>query len=285
MVVGNPGVGKSALLNGLIGEVKFASGVSFGCGLTSRLQIETYKGNRYLDTPGLQDVKLRKQAAAAIQEALKVGGEYKIIFVITLEAGRVRPMDVATIRSVLNSAEEIGCNYGIIVNKVSQRTIDQILLNPKNEDPPPGALVLGSLFATAAPTIYVHYMLNMEDLEDTSNSDVKLPSDLVNFVESIPAVRISKVGEVDCDSYDSLMEGFQAELQGLFNDNSKLAELLGSCESAVKEQLAANPNKTPVMEKLQRAMADGAALAAMASNARKLMTAGRAAAAAGCAIS
>merc|ERR1719343_285614 len=37
IVVGNPGVGKSTILNGLVGSAKFESGVSFFGGLTSKL--------------------------------------------------------------------------------------------------------------------------------------------------------------------------------------------------------------------------------------------------------
>ena len=40
-------------------------------------------GVTYMDTPGLSDVKLREQAAAAIEEALKSGGKYSICFVVT----------------------------------------------------------------------------------------------------------------------------------------------------------------------------------------------------------
>lgn len=60
-----------------------------------------------MDTPGLADIKLRKQAAKAITEALKRDGNYQIFFVITLEAGRIRPEDMATIKLVLESASDI----------------------------------------------------------------------------------------------------------------------------------------------------------------------------------
>ncbi len=40
LMIGNPGVGKSTILNGLIGEVRFHSGISVVKGLTQVLQKE-----------------------------------------------------------------------------------------------------------------------------------------------------------------------------------------------------------------------------------------------------
>ena len=47
---------------------------SFFAGMTTRLDEYTHDGNRYLDTPGFSDMELRKQAAAASNKALKMGG-------------------------------------------------------------------------------------------------------------------------------------------------------------------------------------------------------------------
>ncbi len=47
LFVGNPGTGKSTLLNSLIGSVQFKSGISYGGGLTSCLQWHDHSGIRY----------------------------------------------------------------------------------------------------------------------------------------------------------------------------------------------------------------------------------------------
>ena len=88
--VGNPGTGKSTLLNGLIGKVEFESGVSFGEGLTQRLQRYTHTdGTVYMDTPGLDDIKSKKEAAAEIEAALRSGGSFRIFFLVLLDSGFV----------------------------------------------------------------------------------------------------------------------------------------------------------------------------------------------------
>merc|ERR1740124_1501428 len=74
---------------------------------------------------GLQTLVHEKKVAMAITSALKQNGRYKIIFSVTLEAGRVKPDDTETITSVLNAAP-IGVNYTTIINKASTKVIDHL---------------------------------------------------------------------------------------------------------------------------------------------------------------
>jgi len=130
LFVGNPGVGKSTLASSLCGKTLFKSGPSTdGSGVTSRL--ETYPlrdGVTIMDTPGLSDQEKRKEAAEAIEQALSKGGFFRVFFVITMEAGRIRPDDLATIQIVLDGVKNI-TSFGIIMNKVSPRMIKSMTKN------------------------------------------------------------------------------------------------------------------------------------------------------------
>ena len=108
--MGNPGAGKSAFVNSLAGEVIFDSGISIGRGMTyqlnERTNINGYKA--LMDTPGLADVKLRKEAGKAISEGLRKGGKFVVLFFVTQQDGRVTQEDSTTIKLVLQAAPEIG---------------------------------------------------------------------------------------------------------------------------------------------------------------------------------
>lgn len=52
------------------------------------------------DTPGLADVATEDKAAKEIEQGLSQPGIFKINFVMTVEAGRIRPRDLRTIDTV-----------------------------------------------------------------------------------------------------------------------------------------------------------------------------------------
>lgn len=134
ILVGNPGSGKSTLANAMAGQVIFKSGVSIGAGLTALSKSHEVHGVVYVDTPGLHDVETRETAALEIQKALQQEGRYKIFFVITLEAGRVRPVDVTVINLVLDAIKESNLQHSLIVNKVSAQVARKLKEDPANMD-------------------------------------------------------------------------------------------------------------------------------------------------------
>ncbi|KAI0558752.1 50S ribosome-binding GTPase [Gracilaria domingensis] len=130
VVAGNPGVGKSAILNGMIGRARFKSGISIGEGMSQILQNVRVGGEVFYDTPGLDDLHFREQAAEEISKAFKGGGKFKLIFVVTLEAGRVRASDLAAIDTVLSAIQKVGTNtdhkYSVIVNKCEKEVLKKL---------------------------------------------------------------------------------------------------------------------------------------------------------------
>lgn len=151
--VGNPGVGKSAMLNSLVGAPKFHSDFNAGAGLTKALQQEQIGTDIFMDTPGLADTELAPLAAGAITEAFKLGGRFKVFFVFTLEAGRVRPEDKSTMELILKAVPEIGSTYGLILNKVSPKAVSNIQEKQETDK------ILAALFAGVQPTVFVNFNL------------------------------------------------------------------------------------------------------------------------------
>lgn len=131
LVCGNPGVGKSTILNSIVGSIKFPSGLSIGSGLTSQAKVVPTDDFEYADTPGLEDVTLGPTAAAEITKAMNVPNRnIKILFVITLEGGSLKASDIRTIRAVVGALEQTGVDmkgkYAVIVNKCETRVMELV---------------------------------------------------------------------------------------------------------------------------------------------------------------
>lgn len=124
IVVGDPGTGKSTILTTLCdGRAQFESGIAFGSGLTQSLHSVVCNGKRYSDTPGMDDEIMKKNAAAAIAAAILMGGKVKLVFVLTLESGRVRASNLATVRVVLNALHDKNIatdgHFSVLFNKIT----------------------------------------------------------------------------------------------------------------------------------------------------------------------
>jgi len=118
IAIGNPGAGKSTVLNSLAQEHLFDSGISIGQGLTDNLYKKKVGNVEYHDTPGIADDTFRKIAGAALSNVFSNGGRMKLIFFVTQQTGRLRAEDSASMKLILDSVPEIKNHYGIIVNKI-----------------------------------------------------------------------------------------------------------------------------------------------------------------------
>eukprot|EP00331_Platyophrya_macrostoma_P024679 CAMPEP_0176437470 /NCGR_PEP_ID=MMETSP0127-20121128/18647_1 /TAXON_ID=938130 /ORGANISM="Platyophrya macrostoma, Strain WH" /LENGTH=368 /DNA_ID=CAMNT_0017821115 /DNA_START=175 /DNA_END=1281 /DNA_ORIENTATION=+ len=214
-MIGNPGAGKSTILNGLIGEVKFKSGYSKnGSGITSVLQEVMKNGCRYIDTPGLTDIEMRKRAAQEITAALKKGGRFRIFFMVTCESGRIKSEDATTMKLVLEAAKEIKNNYSIIVNKASHRVREddlKVLLAKFNEGLP-------------HPTLNIFANPKDRSIDDVDDKLPTLHPNLIKFIGTGPPVTIlsENVIEIQADEFEKIQAELTKKIQLLEDDREYL---------------------------------------------------------------
>ena len=122
--MGNPGVGKSAILNSTLSKNLFKSAFCFNA-VTTENQIEFSNGSAYIDTPGVDDPKIHEIAVKKIKEAFSFGGQYCLIFVVTTSGGRIVNSDAKTVKMISDALQHIpNVNFNIIVNKIPSEGMD-----------------------------------------------------------------------------------------------------------------------------------------------------------------
>ena len=188
MFCGNPGAGKSTLCNSIFQQARFRSGVSARTGMTTEKQEYQHEGKLYIDTPGLADPDKRVPAGKEIEEALKNNSNYKIVFIATLESGRIRPADIDTIETVCE-AIQVPFEYGLIFNKVTAGVMEEI--NQKGLD---------SYLTSFSKRPYSTVVLRMDDeIEDVNNRYFRANSQnlqsLIHFLDQLSSnqIRLSDV--------------------------------------------------------------------------------------------
>ena len=236
LFIGNPGVGKSTLVNCLTQKVLFKSGASVGKGLTYELGMEKHNDIIYLDTPGLADIELRETAAKAITEVLRKNGRYQIFFVVTLESGRVRPQDVATIKLVLENAKDI-TSFSLIINKLKKKMRNKILENDRNLLKQLVTKISLGCASDLVPYAFL-LLLRNDDLDHADNTFVVM-KDLNKFVKEASDVEVkpSNVQDIPAEDYDKIVRQFEEQLSLLRNDNELMIKKLEETEQKLRKMM------------------------------------------------
>ena len=207
--------------------------------MTFQLDIKKHKdGITYLDTPGLADIKLRHQAAQAITKALKQNGTYQVFFVITLEAGRVRPEDMVTIRLVLESASDIK-HYSLIINKLSTITHDRLLEDNAEQLKILVAELLEQINCkNEPPTILL--LMHKFKLSDENDQFIKW-DELNEFVIKAPSIKVepARVKDIGSDpsSFQETLDILNYQLKELRSDNERMRRIQKEAEEKYRRLL------------------------------------------------
>jgi GTP-binding protein EngB required for normal cell division len=126
VVFGASGVGKSTVINSLLKKNAALTGISSD-GLTKTSQAYSFaSGCQFLDTPSLSNIMNCSKDAQEIEQALKMDGHYRIFFILTLEAGRLRAQDIDNILLIMELIKNEDKNFNVIINKVTRKEINQI---------------------------------------------------------------------------------------------------------------------------------------------------------------
>jgi hypothetical protein len=208
--LGNPGTGRSSLLNSIFQKPIFRSGTNAGTGLTRRVECHLYEDKLYVDTPGLDDIELKYQAASEIEKALKHSNNYKVIFVITLESGRIKPADLVTINTVCD-AIKTNFEYGLIINKATEESIEEV-----NKVGGIERFLEGKLNKQPLDILTLNFDGSIHDEEDCYFSKESPNREkLVSFINQLTAKKIvsEEVAKLDVRDYEEKIQEMEKNYQ------------------------------------------------------------------------
>jgi hypothetical protein len=186
LFVGNPGTGKSTLLNCLAGSRRFPSGLSYGGGLTRELQTTAVDEVLYMDTPGLADRSAEQQAAAAITQGLRMGGRFKLCFVVRLEFGRAICEDLVTIERVLDSIRLRDVPFAIVINNISHAAFTTLSAR-QNEFKRVVAIFNSGSYSTP----HFVFIPRFDALDQADDKVIDLPREIRESFDAFPCIEIA----------------------------------------------------------------------------------------------
>mmetsp|Transcript_81639 Transcript_81639/g.149148 ORF Transcript_81639/g.149148 Transcript_81639/m.149148 type:complete len:835 (+) Transcript_81639:124-2628(+) len=217
LFIGNPGAGKSALINAFLGKLEFASRHR-ARGVTEILQAATSPAGVFLDTPGLNDEKKRKEAAQAISEALQKEGFHRLFFVLDCSGGRADPGDKALINLVIQACKKVeGFRYSVIFNKVKAKTIARHR-SDKEEDKERSLEWQTDMFSglDKLPTTYT-FAIRREELDEEDDVLFEMPEDLRQWITDAPQVLIrrEKADALEEKNYENMIQMFAKKIEDI----------------------------------------------------------------------
>lgn len=167
-VVGNPGSGKSTILNSFMENIVNPSGIAQdGASVTKEKKSYEKDGITYIDTPGLSDPNTRSQMAKEIEKALKTAKRTAVVCILRGDGGRVNSDDLATamivLRALSNGVPAMKGKAYIVLNKVPERLINTVKLNESSN------VILRALSEVGGGFRSIFYIPLVKELQDEDN--------------------------------------------------------------------------------------------------------------------
>jgi len=217
---GNPGTGKSTLLNSLARHRNFNSGQSHeGAGVTVQTGSARAGNVTYIDTPGLMDVDRSKTAAIEIRNALRRGNRdgrllpSRLVFVMTTDNGRIKAQDKATMSIVLKAVPEIK-SYGVIINQLHPNA----KINHKEFE----AKLFAGISDRAVGYVYYFPLIQAASFADNYMIDEEHIALLRKFIFDLPASKYKTVNDLYIDEMAKLQEQMDKMLHDLASSHEKM---------------------------------------------------------------
>merc|ERR1712014_145796 len=151
-----------------------------------------------------------------------------------LQAGRILPQDVQTLKTILKACPSIGDNYGIIINK----SLDMERMKA-NMDKITTSLYAGFKEAGLPTSCYIHCWPEEDAVNNKDNVLPSLPQDLVDFIDSVPVVGIkpSDVSPLDVQDYDAEVDRLNSVVEKLLADGQRMTLMLHEQQKDFQAQM------------------------------------------------
>jgi hypothetical protein len=228
LFLGNPGTGKSTLINCLVGASNLKSGLSWGGGLTQDYQRVDHDGITYMDTPGLADETIQDQAAKAITTALQQGGRYKLFFMMRLQNGRVMSEDLVTLERVLGAVDvaPTKIRFSVIFNNVDKKQYNPLTQPDSAAFKSVHSVVNGRQFKTDA----FCFIPAIAELDEASDAVITLPGHVYDFMNMAPSMKIDPrvVKPVDPRGFQQQAQMLQAEMDELLKSRAAMMAVMAT---------------------------------------------------------
>ena len=237
LFVGNPGAGKSTIINSLLKQIVAEAGSSDeGGGVTKKCALYQNVNVVYIDTPGLDDVDTRADAAKEIETALKQDGKYRIFFAVKSNGLRINPADLTTMEIILDAINLTNIEYNILVTQFTERDNTKFESNP---------YASASYCSRLQPGKYLNKKIRFLDM----NVDVlQGKSELLNMDDFLKFTKLNSasiylpknsIGTVNGQSWDEKLKDIKTKLKTAQNnidkEKEKLKDALDKLEELKKE--------------------------------------------------